>query len=80
VRHALALDERRAAFRHLAISKVSQTSTEASIVHIKEVWFAGTHSEVYDACKESELQLIIYLRIAVGAAESIWTLTLAIYH
>ncbi|KAJ7754874.1 hypothetical protein B0H16DRAFT_739431 [Mycena metata] len=54
VRHALALDERRAAFLHLPINVVSPTSTESLIpttpspyeVHIKEVWFAGTHSEV----------------------------------
>ncbi|KAJ7664080.1 hypothetical protein B0H17DRAFT_886341, partial [Mycena rosella] len=61
VRHALALDERRAAFLYLPINVVSPPSTESAIptprhpheVHIKEVWFAGTHSEVLNVDLDS---------------------------
>jgi uncharacterized protein (DUF2235 family) len=54
VRHALALDERRSLFLHLPISDTPSPATSSpensfSMVHIKEVWFAGTHSEVYAA-------------------------------
>jgi hypothetical protein len=50
VRHALALDERRAPFKHLPISDSPLHTDESPLgsheVHIKEVWFVGSHSEV----------------------------------
>ncbi|KAJ7713899.1 hypothetical protein B0H14DRAFT_3635528, partial [Mycena olivaceomarginata] len=52
VRHALALDERRRAFLHLPIddkgstSPSTPTASSPDETHIKEVWFAGTHSDV----------------------------------
>ena len=50
VRHALALDERRAPFLHLPISltPLPQSTPPGNPyqIHIKEVWFSGTHSEV----------------------------------
>jgi len=58
VRHALALDECRSLFLHLPISNTPSRSSHStspadgsfSEVHIKEVWFAGTHSEVCAIC------------------------------
>ena len=60
VRHALALDECRSLFLHLPISNYNVPSQSSHVttpadggppeVHIKEVWFAGTHSEVCATC------------------------------
>lgn len=54
IRHALALDETRAPFLHLPISDrpldpcpSGSSQLKPQEIHIKEVWFAGTHSEVY---------------------------------
>jgi hypothetical protein len=56
IRHALTLDERRASFLPLPIGNTQADSSRSCEkrpshdAHIKEVWFAGTHSEVYDIC------------------------------
>jgi hypothetical protein len=46
VRHALALDERRVKFLPEYINHGDPTSTSLPI-DIKEVWFAGSHSDMY---------------------------------
>lgn len=54
-RHALALDERRVKFlpeyAHGGVTYLDQTPSETSKPpHTKEVWFAGTHSDMYVNC------------------------------
>jgi len=65
VRHAVSIDERRAFFRQNSFGDPHDTQQD-----IKEVWFAGVHSDVGGSYPESESQLSkIALRWMLGEAE-----------
>lgn len=47
-RHGLALDERRVKFLpEYAMHKTTDTAKLMKFARVKEVWFAGSHSDVY---------------------------------
>jgi len=65
VRHAVSIDERRAFFRQNLFAEPHDPQQD-----IREVWFAGVHSDVGGSYKESESQLSqIALRWVVSEAE-----------
>src|SRR2546427_1596399 len=65
VRHAVSIDERRAFFRQNSFGDPHDAQQD-----IKEVWFAGAHSDVGGSYPESESQLSkIALRWMLGEAE-----------
>jgi hypothetical protein len=53
-RHALSLDDERMTFHPLRFDR----STEADVSRIKEVWFAGVHSDVGGGYPDYELALV----------------------
>ena len=66
IRHALSIDERRAFFRQNLFGAPHDTQQD-----LKEVWFAGVHSDVGGSYPESESQLSkIALRWMVAEAEA----------
>ena len=65
IRHAVSIDERRAFFRQNSFGEPDDTHQD-----VKEVWFAGVHSDVGGSYPESKSQLSqIALRWMLGEAE-----------